>query len=650
MLRKSPMNPKYPRLFQTGYIGRLQLKNRLVKAATVTGLAGMDGCVTERLIRHYAELARGGAGLITTGATYIDDIASEGYYQLGVSRNEHRPGLMWLADTIKVNGARACLQLHHCGIQRTLRAPPIKSASRIPWAQLYAGGAPFPEELTFEEIREIVKAFGNAALRAKQAGFDMIEVHGGHGYLVTDFLSPHYNKRTDWYGGSLTNRMRFLLEIVADIRTKIGHDYPLSIRLSGSDYEEEDPITIDETKEVAKALEKAGVNVLHMSGGDHQHIDKESVSAYWPLAYNVWAAEEVKKVVKIPVIASGAITSPELAEKILEEGKGDFIGMGRPLLADPYFPQKAQEGRPEDICPCIRCCDCTERGVKIGSINCAVNVAVGKEEQFRIAPAAKRKKVAVVGGGPAGMEAARVAALKGHEVTLFEKRKLGGMLIEASTPDFKADIRRLIDYLSTQVKKAGVKIVEGEATSQTIKDGEFEVVIVATGSTPSVPDVPGLSKPFVIGALDVLHGAQTGKDVIVVGGGLPGCDIALFQAEQGKRVTIVEMMDEIAQHMSLANKLAFFERLYKQEVEIRTGVRLEEIVDGGIVVSDRVGGRSEIKSDSVVLAVGLTPNRKLFDELAQVPGLEAFAVGGCAEPGKMIYDAIHEGYGAAFVI
>ncbi len=644
MLHKKAANAKFPKLFEPGYMGNLQLKNRLVRSPCVPRLATHDGYVTERTIAHYRELARGGVGLVIVESTYIDNIASAiTTCELGISRGEHRPGLLWLATTIKANGAKAGLSLVHCGVMRFTKRGPIKGASPVPWPLTYAGGAPLPEELTIDEIKTIVNAFGAAALRAKGVGFDMVEVHGGHGYLVSDFLSPHYNKRTDSYGGSFNNRMRFLVEIIDNICNRVGPDYPLSVRLSGVDHEEEDPITIEETKEVIKVLEKAGVDVIHMSGGNHNTMDKEVPPMYWPVGYHVWCAEEVKRMSSIPVIASGAINSPELAEKVLAEGKADFIGLGRPLWADPYFPRKAEEGRPEDIRLCLRCGDCQNRGIDLGSVQCAVNAALGNEDELKITPAAKLKNVAVIGGGPAGMEAATVAAIRGHKVTLFEKRRLGGALIEASIPDFKAEIRRLINYLSTQVKKAGVKIVEGEATSQTIKDGKYDTVIVAAGAIPWVPDVPGLDKPCVIEVLDVLGNVQTGKNVIVVGGGMIACDVALFLAEQGKKVTITTRGNEIARDMTTISRLAFFERLNNQDVEIRTGMHLKEVVDSGIIVSDRSGVKSEIKGDTVVLAGGQKPDRKLFDELMQVSELEVYAIGDCVEP-RTIFDAIHEGH------
>ena len=648
-MQKDKANAKFPKIFTPGNMGKLWVKNRLVRAPMCTSLGGKDGCVNERIINYYKELARGGAGLIVIGYAYIDDKASKSSpCQLGVSSAEHQPGLAWLAETIKENGAKACLQISHGGKQILfLRENPLKAPSRVPWEELHEFfGVPVPQELSIEEIEELIEAFGNAAFRAKEAGFDMVQVHAASAYLIANFLSARDNKRTDWYGGSLENRMRFLLEVIGNIRRKVGGDYPLSVRLNGVDYEE-GGITVEEAKAVAIALERAGVNALHITSGTHHGMDLETVTMYGPLANNVDVTKEIKQAVHIPVIITGSINTPELAEKIMAEGSADFVSLARPLLADPYFPLKAKEGRPEDTRPCIRCNEgCLDRGVNVRAIHCSVNATVGREVDLRISSTSKPKNIAVVGGGPAGMEAARVAALSGHKVTLYEKRKSGGMLVEASVPDFKADIRNLINYLSTQVKKTGVKIVESAATAQTIKAGKFDAVIVATGANPFVPAIKGVDKPLVVGGLEVLRGAKTGKDVMVVGGGMVGCEIALMLAEQGKKVAIVEMMDEIAIGLCLATKIAFFKRFFRQNVRPFTSMHLVEIVDDGAVLANKFGAKTEVKSDNVILAMGLKPDKGLYDELSQIPGLEVHAAGSCMEAGT-IFDAIHEGYVAA---
>lgn len=633
----------FQKLFEPGYISKLRLKNRLTRAAMYTAFGALDGSVTERIIRHYCELAQGGAGLVIVEFSYIDTKSSKSNYcQLSVADDEYIPGLAWLAMTIKQNGARAGLQISHAGGQRYVTTPSKKVPSRVAWEAIYSKGDSPPEELTFEEIREVVENFGDAALRAKKACFDMVEVHGCHGYLISEFLSPITNMRTDRYGGTLENRMHFLIEIIENIRKKVGSDYPLSVRLNGSEYLE-GGITIDETIETAKVLEQNGVNVVHISGGTHQNSDTLVVPTYWPLGYHVWAAEKVKKAVGIPVIASGSITTPGLAEEILKNMRADFISLARPLLADPHFPKKAQEGRSEDIAPCIRC-NYGCQGRPEGAVTCAVNIAAGRENDFRIKKAIKPKRVTVIGGGPAGMEAARVATMMGHEVTLFEKRMMGGMLIEASVPEFKADIRLLIKYLSVQLEKLGVKIINTEANAEVIKKSGANTVIIAAGATQIVPDVPGAGKNIVVEAMEVLNGAKVGKEVLVVGGGLIGCETALFLAEQKKKVTIVEILDQILPEVQVvSSRKALVESLDKQSVTIKTNTRLEEITDDGIIVSDMEGRKSKLKGDAVVFALGLKADDKLYNQLISLPDIDVYCVGDYVEPRK-IYDAIHEGH------
>ncbi len=533
------------------------------------------------------------------------------------------------------------------------RSKSRKQPRRFPWEELYAAGCPAPDALTFEEILEIVKAFGQAAKRAQNADFDMIEIHACHGYLISNFLSPRTNKRTDWYGGSLENRMRFLLELIAEIKCQVGPEYPVCVRLSGTDYEP-DGTTIEETIELSRRLETMGVAAIHVSGGNHHQTIHEVSPMGMPLARNVWAAEAVKKHVKIPVIASGSINLPDLAEKILADGKGDFIGLGRPLWADPEWPRKAIEGRPEDIRPCIRCNDgCLARGDHLAkTVSCSVNVAVCREDLFKIVPAEEPKNVAVIGGGPAGMEAARVCALKGHQVTLYEKRELGGALLEASIPEFKApDLRPLIAYFTTQLDKLGINVVKEEATPGAIRDAGFDAVIVAAGATPlALEDVPGITAENVTGASQVLRGeARLGQTVAVIGGGIVGTEVGLFLAEQGKEVVFVEMLDTFMNNITFDEKLVYEGRFDGLKISVHTGKRLEAVTDDGVTVVDRSGRKTKILADSVVLAAGFRRNRELIDDLMTDPKLRVLEAGDCVRPRK-IFDAIHDGHLAAKLV
>jgi 2,4-dienoyl-CoA reductase-like NADH-dependent reductase (Old Yellow Enzyme family)/thioredoxin reductase len=582
---------------------------------------------------------------------WIDNDASKASpCQLGISRMEHIPGLSLLAQTIQANGAKAAIQISHAGRQKFTLDRPIKAPSTVPWEEIYMAGCPAPDVLTFDEIQGIVKSFGMAAKRAQTADFDMVEFHACHGYLISNFLSPRTNKRTDWYGGSLENRMRFLLEVIAETQRQVGPSYPICVRVSGTDYEP-DGHTIEETIALCRRLEAMGVAVIHMSGGNHHQTIHEVSPMGMSLAHNVWAAEAAKKELRIPVIASGSITNPQLAESILADGKGDFIALGRPLWADPQWPLKAMEGRPEDIRPCIRCNDgCLARGDhQAKTISCSVNVAVCREDEFRITKAEKARNVAVIGGGPAGMEAARVCALRGHKVTLYEKRELGGALIEASVPEFKSpDLVPLVNYLSTQMKKLKIKIVRKEATVQDIRKGGYDVAIVATGAAPVLPEnVSGIHGRNVTTALDVLNGkAKLGKRIAVIGGGLVGTEVGLFLAEKGKEVVFVEMLDTFMNGIPFDEKLVYEEHFRELKPVVYTGKRLEAVTDKAITVVDRYGAKTTISADTVVLASGFKPVRNLVDGLRQVPALQIIEVGDCIRPRK-IFDAIHEGHLAA---
>ncbi len=644
------MGNAFPRLFEAGHIADIALKNRIVKAPQHTGLANPDGSITERLLRYYKEVAQGGCAMVVVEYAWVDDLYSRASpCQLGISRMDHLPGLSLLCDTIKAQGAVAGIQISHAGRQRFILEQP-KAASEVPWPEITAMGCPIPIPLTIEEIGEIIKAFGQAAKRAQTAGFDLVEIHACHGYLISNFLSPYSNKRTDWYGGDFENRIRLLMNIVKEIKTQVGPDFPVVCRLSGTDYEP-DGYGIEETVELAKRLEIRGVAAIHMSGGIHHTTIHEVSPMGMSLAHNVWCAEAAKKAVSIPVIASGSINLPALAESILEEGKGDFIGLGRPLWADPQWPLKAKEGRSEDIRPCIRCNDgCLARGDHIANtVRCTVNVALCREAEFEITAAKRPMKVAVVGGGPAGMEAARVAALKGHNVTLYEKRELGGALVEAALPEFKApDLGPLKEYLKTQVHKTGVRVIAREATLDDLTRGGYGAVIVATGATAlGLEDIPGIDDPKVVTAADVLHGrALLGGRVAVIGGGIVGTEVGLVVAEGGRQVTFIEMLDEFMCNITFDERQVYELRFSDLDVSINTGQRLVEVTGAGIKTVDKLGAITEFLVDSVVLAAGFRPNRELIVGLKAHPGLRVAEAGDCVRPRK-IYDAIHDGHLAA---
>ena len=645
------MNHQFPTLFSPYKIGNVEIKNRICKAPQTTGLSHMDGTVSSRLVRCYEDLAKGEVGMIIVEYAFVDrDCSKSASNQLGICDDEYIVGLGWLADTIKNNDCVPCIQIEHCGRQRFL-GPPMKSASPNPWPLMYEryGQAAIPEELTIEEIHQLIEDFGRAALRAKTAGFQVVEIHGAHGYLITNFLSPFTNQRKDWYGGSRENRFRFLEQVFKRCREYVGEDFPIIVRLSGTDYEP-GGMTIEDTIYYAKRLEELGCAAIDVSGGDHHQMIHQVSPMQIPRGHNVWAAEAIKKEVNIPVFATGSITQPQFAEEILASGKADFISMGRPLLADPYWAKKAMEGHPEDISPCIRCNEgCLDRGNHLGkSINCTMNPLLGFEDALALRPAEHPEKIAVVGGGPAGMKAADAAALRGHQVSLFEKRKLGGYLHEASYPEFKADIRDALNYLVTQVRKHGVTIVEKEAKLEDLTD--FDAVIVAAGASPVGLKVPGADLPTVNLAVDVLCGEAekpSGK-IVVIGGGMIGTETAvLFGQNPDNQVTIIEMLPQIMKGCSDSDRTVYGEMIREHHIQVFTSSRVTEITDEGVVMEQN-GRRRLIPADHVFLATGMRPNRDLYDSL-KAQGRRVYNVGDSLEPGK-IYDAIHTGYKAGWKI
>lgn len=637
---------KFTKLLEPGRIGKLELKNRIVMPPMVTAYGTYEGMVTDQHVHYYAERARGGVGLIIVEMTkadyYIESWGSS--LTLRIDTTKHITPFTDLVKAIHMYRAKAALQL----------TPGLGSwvAPKETWIPGFQSVGPttfacpgsVARRLTTEEVEALVHAYGEAAQRARMAGFDAIEIHGHASYLLGQFMSPYVNTRTDKYG----ELWRLPVELLQSVKAMAGSDFPVIFRLSADEFVEGGR-TIEGSKELCKRMEEAGVDAIDISNGTYYTAESNRVFPYMTLPRGTFVPEaaEIKKVVKIPVIVSGKLSSPYDAERVLQEGKADFIGIGRGLIADPELPSKVAEGRVEDIRPCIYCNEgCISATFLRQRVSCGVNAQVGKEREYKIEPARKPKKVFVIGGGPGGMEAARVAALRGHWVTLYEKEdRLGGYLIEASTPEHKKDVRPLLAWLSSQVKKAGANVMVGkEVTPEVILEMRPEVVIVAVGATPLIPDIPGAKKPIVVTAIDaLLDNAKVGDKVVIAGGGSVGSDVAAFLADKGKKVTIVEMLSGIAldlEERAIRGQLLIM--LAQKGVICLTNMKIEEITDQGVIASDKEGLRHTIKADTVVLALGLKPRTELYEALrGKVAKL--YSVGDCAEPRK-IGDAIREGF------
>ncbi|MDO8567683.1 MAG: FAD-dependent oxidoreductase [Dehalococcoidales bacterium] len=636
---------KWEKLFTPISIGTMRARNRLVMSPMGTNYADKQGLVTPRMIAYYAARAKGGVGTITTGNVVVSSATGKGtIYELAANRDECLPGLSELAKAINECDCRSVMQLHHAGRRAASKLNngvlPV-AASPIPCV-----GGEIPRELTIAEIEGIVEDFGNAARRARKAGFSAVELHGAHGYLIAGFLSPISNKRTDKYGGTLENRTRFVTEIVKCIKEKAGADYPVLIKISVDEHLPGGN-TPPDAQRIARILQEAGFSAITASAG-HTAAAPEGYAwslpgSYMPRGCHVPLAQALKEVLSIPVGAVGRINDPVLADSILKENKADLIYMGRPLLADPELPAKAERGDVEDIRTCLGCSMCQKSFqpfVPETNLSCAINAELGKEAAFAVVPATRSKKVLVVGGGPAGMEAARVAALRGHQVTLYEKsKKLGGQLLPASIPPHKDEIPHLVDYLATQMRKLKVNVNLGKkATAATVKRLKPDVIVLATGAYPGVPEIPGIHNENVVIAEDVLAGKAKLKDpVVIMGGGIVGCETGELLAQKGMKVTIVKRRPNIAEGLEHTARILLEKRLRDYGVSILTGARVQQITPEGVVLENG----EKIKAGSVVLAAGAVADTALLQSLNGVAG-EIYTIGDCVKP-RMIMDAIREG-------
>ena len=633
-------------LFTPLKIGTMDLPNRIVMLPLTTGYCEADETVGDRFIDFFAERAKGGAGLIIIP---FSPIPAGAPVEPGMFDDRFVPGAKRLTAAIRAHGAKSACQLitsYHVIFRDNL--PEVVGPSAILNQILRV----VPRAITIDEIRFIIEEYGNAARRVREGGFDAVEILVGGGYLLNRFLSPVGNQRDDEYGGSLENRMRILLEIIASMKQAVGDDFPIGVRLNVN---EQMPggHTVEESKIVAQALEKAGVRLINCYTGWHESPNP-TVAPSLPKGAFAHLAAAIRSAVGIPVIAANRINDPFIAEKILAAGQADLIGMGRALLADPELPAKAKAGRVDEIVPCIACSRCLGEilsiyktwGVGVGCF-CTVNPLAGREGVYRLKPAATPKKVFIVGGGPAGLEAARTAAARGHKVTLFEKEaETGGWLRVGCLPPHKEEIRTLANSLAVRAQKAGAEIrLNSEADPQTVAAGKPDVLVVAAGASPIVPAIPGVQSPHVVAAEDVLTGKKTVRGaVVVIGGGLVGCETAEFLAEKGKgntKVAVVEMLDRMAATISMTYRPFFLARLKQMGIRMETHTTVEAITEKGVKVN-RKGDPAFIEGDFVVLAVGLKSDPALPGKF-QSAASKVFFIGDCVEP-RMIKEAIEEGF------
>ncbi|WP_220701757.1 oxidoreductase [Brenneria goodwinii] len=638
---------KIENIFTPYYIGKCRIPNRLVVPAMVANMCP-DGNASEQYIRYHEEKAKGGWGLIITEDYRINEHAA-GYPAVAALYDESQiPSHKRFTDIIHQYDTKVFCQIYHAGRQANHRVnggvrPVSCSPVPCPWNK------EIPRELTVEEIRQLVKDFGATALNAQKAGFDGIEIHAAHGYLIHEFLSPNCNHRIDEYGGTYINRMRFLKEIMEEVRKQVGDDFPISVRFSAQE-NTEGGRRMFESRQMLMDIEEMGADVIHLSNGMYGIRSSIGIVAsfFQQHGWNMDLAAEAKSFLKIPVITVGRISEPAMAEDIIASGKADFVAMGRASLADPYWPNKAKAAADNDIRHCIGCLQgCTASTYQGVPIYCLVNPELGHEFEYDYSKAKESKTIYVAGAGIAGMEAARAAAIKGHRVEIFEKKNtVGGQFISAAYPPFKGEFTTYTAWLFREIKKYGniTLHLNTELTVDMVKDGKPDKVILASGAQPVIPNVPGIHNNNVVLAEDVLLGqSDTGMNVLVVGGGMVGSETAAYLGAQCKsKVTLVELRDAIAMDLEAGIRDDLKDCLRRCYVEIMTNTSIAGVTDEGALLK-RGDDITLFPCDTVVLAIGT----KAWCPLAEaLKGICEVTLVGDAVKARQAIQASAEGFAA----
>lgn len=681
-------HPDYPSLFSPIDIGGVEVANRVCHVPTDISSANADGSVNARVIAYHEQIAQGGCGLIIVGASTPDKATGRPTVTcLAVDEDPMIPGLAELAEAMHRHGARCAVQIQHPGRQAAWPRKGLMSASdqlvdlpgsaghEVVYAEAGAKGKA-SREMSVEEIYELAEKFAEGAWRVQQAGFDFVELHGAHGYLIAQFMSPYVNRRNDRFGGTFLNRMRFLLEIMARIRHKCGRDFPIGVRYSGEEWVDGGR-TIGESVRVAQLLEEHGAAFVDISAGIFEAPGTVMDPMYYSQGWNTYAAEAVKKAVKIPVITSHSLRDPDHCERILADGKADLVGLSRQMIADPHWANKARARKPEEIRKCISCLvGCWQESLMIKRhMRCAINPAIGDERFLHIAGAAARRRVAIVGGGPGGMEAARIAAMRGHEATIFERSgELGGAILCCCVVPGKNKMKWYADWLRLQMKNLGVE-VRPRSSPGPEELREFDAVIVATGGRIARPSIPCIDSSRVVTFVDVLRCHMTkcefhpgdkdppvecGASVLIWGDHFGAADAAEKLAAQGKRVTVVTENREFATWMEPCHRDVMMKRFRGGNGEGLAGKPFPHPVtviprttvtaigpDGEVTLMDHGFRKTVLRADNVVLA-SVEPEDGVYRRLLDA-GIPAILIGD-ARRVRNLRAAITEGANAGLTI